>query len=189
MLVTLLHNTVDNRAEAIVTKCLESALDVQCAVVTCQWFSLLLPLTTALRIKRNLSKQNSVHNRRVRRRILSRVKKSETRDWRGNCLLTPALQNRVLHNEECPAKELAFCLAPFHLAKLNTATYFLFLYFLISTFHPPSNRFYLFIDLFTFLTICFSTNLVSFPRHYSLPYCRNYPSSNSFLRSSVPTLF
>lgn len=65
-LVTLLHNTVDNRAEAIVTKCLESALDVQCAVVTCQslsLFSLLLPITTALWKKRNLSKQNSVHNR------------------------------------------------------------------------------------------------------------------------------
>jgi hypothetical protein len=29
MLVTLLHNNADNRAEAIVTKCLESALDVQ----------------------------------------------------------------------------------------------------------------------------------------------------------------
>jgi len=81
MLVTLLHNTVDNTAEAIVTKYLESALDVQCAVVTCQLlslFSLLLPITTALWKKRNLSKQNPVHNRRVLSRILSRVKKGET---------------------------------------------------------------------------------------------------------------
>jgi hypothetical protein len=185
MLVTLFHNTVDNRAEAIVTKYPESALDVQCAVVTCQSLSLLLPLTTALRIKRNLSKQNSVHNRWVRRRILSRVKKSETRDWRGNCLLTPTLQNRVLHNEERLAKALAFCLAPFYLGKLNTATYFLFPDFQISTSHPPSRQFYLLI----FLTVCISTRLLSLYRHYSLPYCRNYSYSKSFRRSSAPALF
>jgi hypothetical protein len=59
-----------------------------------------LPIATALRKKRNLWKQNSVYNRRVRSRILSHVKKSETRDCRGNCLLAPTLQNRVLYNEQ-----------------------------------------------------------------------------------------
>lgn len=41
MLVTLFHIAVDNSAEPIVTKCLESALDVQCAVVTCHLLSII----------------------------------------------------------------------------------------------------------------------------------------------------
>jgi hypothetical protein len=54
MLVTLFHNTVDNSAEVIVTKCLDSTLDAQSAVVTCQLLSLislLLPVTTAQKEK------------------------------------------------------------------------------------------------------------------------------------------
>lgn len=41
MLVTLFHFAVDNSAEPVVTKCLEYALDVQCAVVTCHLLSII----------------------------------------------------------------------------------------------------------------------------------------------------
>jgi hypothetical protein len=118
MLVTLFHFTVDNNAEPVVTKRLEYALDVQCAVVTCYLLPIIslfrsLPIATALGKKRNLWKQNSVYNRRVRSRILSHVKKSETRDCRGNCLVARTLQNRVrvLYNEQSPLHQENYALS------------------------------------------------------------------------------
>jgi hypothetical protein len=60
MLVTLFHIAVDNSAEAIVTKCLEFALDVQCAVVTCHLLSIISLLDRYLlqqpREKREISR-------------------------------------------------------------------------------------------------------------------------------------
>lgn len=88
VLVTLFHITVDNNAEAIVTKCLEFALDVQCTVVTCHLLSIISLLDRYLlqqsRRKREICRNKIPYKiaEQSSLRILSRVKKSETRDCR-----------------------------------------------------------------------------------------------------------